>query len=53
MAVTEKSPGISAWYGTYIDLIYVLKDLKIIPLSLATKLEQKAWNQSLRKIDER
>jgi hypothetical protein len=44
MAVTE-------YYGSYIDLIYVLKDLKIIPLPMAAKLEQVAWNQSLRKID--
>jgi hypothetical protein len=45
--------GISAWYETYVDLVYVLKDLKIIPLPMAAKLEQAAWIESLRNIDER
>ena len=45
--------GVTVWYETYIDLIYILKDLEIIKLPLATKLEQIAWIESLRKIDGR
>ena len=43
----KKEMEVTEYYSSYIDIIYVLKDLRIIPLSMATKLEQEAWRQSL------
>lgn len=50
MAITEK-PQVSEYYGVYIDLVYFMKDMKIIPLLMALRLEREVWIQSLRKLD--